>query len=427
MGTTTKTDYMLLVLPLPSQAPGPAWASLLNDALFKIDRHNHTPDNGNPIVSAAIKIDSALSFQGNDAILLRSARLANQATALGGATDLGCIYEAGGDLWWNSAAGDQVQLTSGAGLNAASIGAIGGDFATTPGAAVSLVAASKKFIFWSGANTPGAIDCGPVTLRTLTASPHGVTLNSPAALAADYGVTMPAGLPAASRLVTLDNNGALAAPETALGAGLTLTGALAAGGGAAVTGNVAASGNVVVDTAGANAGTIANTLRFAAANGGEGIGNKRTAGGNQFGLDFYTFSTARLSIAQGGAIDCHGNAVNNVATPSVSAGAANKGYVDSKFIAAAHINSDGTVGGQSGSVTLSCSRGGPGTYVVTIPGLGQTTGVVQVSTANGSVNGASGAFAVMANGQVTVYTWVLGFAYGLSYSDAPFSLTVARL
>jgi hypothetical protein len=50
-----------------------------------------------------------------------------------------------------------------------------------------------------------------------------------------------------------------------------------------------------VDQGNANNGTVA-TLTFGS-NSGEGIGSQRTAGGNQFGLDFYTSSTRRMSIA----------------------------------------------------------------------------------------------------------------------------------
>lgn len=67
-----------------------------------------------------------------------------------------------------------------------------------------------------------------------------------------------------------------------------------------VVGSAQASENLVVNGANTNAGNVASTLRFGAINSGEAIGSKRTASGNQFGLDFYTTSTARLSITSGG-------------------------------------------------------------------------------------------------------------------------------
>lgn len=58
-------------------------------------------------------------------------------------------------------------------------------------------------------------------------------------------------------------------------------------------------GGMNVDAADANSGTIANTLRLGATSG-EGIGSRRTAGINQYGLDLYTNNVARMSITQAG-------------------------------------------------------------------------------------------------------------------------------
>lgn len=56
-----------------------------------------------------------------------------------------------------------------------------------------------------------------------------------------------------------------------------------------------------IDQNNANTGTIANTLRFGDGSG-EGIGSKRNASGNQYGLDFYTASVNRMAIQQDGDI-----------------------------------------------------------------------------------------------------------------------------
>ena len=58
-------------------------------------------------------------------------------------------------------------------------------------------------------------------------------------------------------------------------------------------------GNVMVDPGSLNNGALLPGLTFGL-NSGEGIASRRTAGGNQFGLDFYTFGSNRLSIANGG-------------------------------------------------------------------------------------------------------------------------------
>ena len=64
-------------------------------------------------------------------------------------------------------------------------------------------------------------------------------------------------------------------------------------------------GGLILDAGDANGGVFNHTSTGGAGlafgvNSGEGIASKRTAGGNQWGLDFYTFSTPRLSIAYAG-------------------------------------------------------------------------------------------------------------------------------
>jgi len=76
-----------------------------------------------------------------------------------------------------------------------------------------------------------------------------------------------------------------------------------------VVGTTNVSAAVVVDAAGANAGTFANStapanngLRFGGIASGEGIASKRTSGGNQFGLDFYTNFVNRMTISNTGSV-----------------------------------------------------------------------------------------------------------------------------
>jgi hypothetical protein len=58
------------------------------------------------------------------------------------------------------------------------------------------------------------------------------------------------------------------------------------------------AGDVVIDQFGANTGA-GPSLRLGFSSG-EGIGSKRTPGGNQFGLDFFTGSTSRMAISAAG-------------------------------------------------------------------------------------------------------------------------------
>lgn len=62
------------------------------------------------------------------------------------------------------------------------------------------------------------------------------------------------------------------------------------------------SKDIRVDGNDGNTGTVSNTLRFGGSSSGEAIGSKRTAGGNTWGLDFYTNSINRMQISNTGAV-----------------------------------------------------------------------------------------------------------------------------
>jgi hypothetical protein len=78
------------------------------------------------------------------------------------------------------------------------------------------------------------------------------------------------------------------------------TGSFNLSGAGTLGGVLTAGGTVVVDNAEGNTGTAANFLRFGASTSGEGIGSKRSTGGNAYGLDFYTSFANRMSIANTG-------------------------------------------------------------------------------------------------------------------------------
>ena len=68
--------------------------------------------------------------------------------------------------------------------------------------------------------------------------------------------------------------------------------------------SLSVSGALKVDQANNNAGTM--DIKFGSGATGEGIGSKRTAGGNQNGLDFFTASNSRLNIANNGIVGVSG-------------------------------------------------------------------------------------------------------------------------
>jgi hypothetical protein len=204
------TPNMGMLLPTVSLTPGPLYADENNQAFAVIDAHNHTPGNGSPIPSNGISINQDLAFNNFNATLLRSTRFTDQVSPLALITDVGCLYIAGGNLYYNNQIGQQVQITAGAALNATSIGGIGGDYVTST-ASVFYTSAVSTFYFWQAANTPAFLDIGPITIRNDTLNSFGISIAPPLTLSANMSLTLFGSLPASTKILTVDNVGQIAA------------------------------------------------------------------------------------------------------------------------------------------------------------------------------------------------------------------------
>jgi hypothetical protein len=236
--TMAATPYMSLTLPTPGVTAGPTWAQQINSAFVLIDQHTHAPGSGAQVPTAGLNINADLAFNGYNSTALRSARFSDNGAPLALGTDLRSVYSSGGNLYWNNGAGQQVQITSGAALNAASIGAIGGDYSTSS-ASEFYTSATQTFSFWQAANKPATVDAGNVILRQAGAtSPQGVTLKSPNSLVSSYALTFPAALPGATSLVTFDTSGNVATSISA--SSPTFAGQLTAGGVTSANGDITA-------------------------------------------------------------------------------------------------------------------------------------------------------------------------------------------
>jgi hypothetical protein len=213
---------MSLVLPIPTVELGPAWASELYNSLFyQVDAHNHSSGNGVQINPNGLNINADLSFGSNNATLLRSTRYVPQGMPLAAATDLGCVYVSGADLYYNDTAGNQVKITSGGLVNATSGGIMNGT------ATASFV--SGVLVVNQNTNTPGNIQAGSILIGNNTAGSNFITLSAPPGLSTSYPLYLPPSLPGSgsTSLLQLDSSGNITANTT-----ITLTGtAIAVAGG----------------------------------------------------------------------------------------------------------------------------------------------------------------------------------------------------
>lgn len=206
MSNTISSTNMSMPVPVVAVDPGPQWATDVNSCLGILDAHNHAPGYGVQITPDGLDISSDLSFQTNNAISLKSARFSSQNAVLSGGSDLGCLYVVSADLYYNDENGNQIRITQSGGI-AGSPGSISN--LTSP-ASASYVSGSSTFVWQSAANTPANMDFGSAILRNIVANSKGLTLAPPAAMAADYTITLPS-LPASAKFMSIDNTGTIAA------------------------------------------------------------------------------------------------------------------------------------------------------------------------------------------------------------------------
>lgn len=202
MSNTTTTTQMGLIVPTVSVDPGPDYAVNINTDLGIIDVHNHTPGKGVPVPSSGLNINSDLTFQNNNLTLARSTRFQAQVIPISAASDVGAVYVAGADLYYNDTAGNQIRLTQGGAIS----GTAGSISGLTAPATASYSAVSKTFVWQSDVSTPANLDAASVILRNLSASSNGLTLSAPAALASNFTITLPT-IPAATSFLGIDGSG----------------------------------------------------------------------------------------------------------------------------------------------------------------------------------------------------------------------------
>ena len=170
-----------------------------------LDGHNHTSGNGVQIPPSGLNMIADLPFQNNNAIVLRSTQFVNASMPLpvtGPMAVLNGTYVAGGNLYFNDAGGNQIQITKSGLVNATSSGIANGTASATFAAGVLVVDANT--------NTPANIQVASVLLGLNSASTNYLTLSPPASLASGlYTLTLPSN-PVGNgitKFVTLDTAG----------------------------------------------------------------------------------------------------------------------------------------------------------------------------------------------------------------------------
>ncbi len=208
---------MSLPVPVVGLEAGPQYATDVNSCMTRIDAHNHAPGSGLQIDPTGLNINSDLTMGSNNLISIRTLRMNQQSAALSLPTDLSCLYDVGGDMYFNDGLGNQIRITQ----NGSVVGTSGSIANLVSPATASFVSATHTFVWQSDTNTPANMDGAAVILRKVAANSPGITLRPPTSISSDYEVVLPA-LPGATNFVSIDSSGNLAAAAAVAG-GITLS------------------------------------------------------------------------------------------------------------------------------------------------------------------------------------------------------------
>lgn len=198
---------MSMPVPIVGQDPGPDWANNLNACLGILDQHTHGPGQGLRITPLGININTDLTMNNNNLIAVNTVNFqAHIASLPGTAPNLGCIYVAGNELYYNDESGNVVPITNNGSVNAGA-GSITGLPSGTASASYS--SGNQTFVWQSATSTPANMDFGSAIIREVAANAKGITISSPSALPADYTITFPNSTPASLSFLMEDNGGNL--------------------------------------------------------------------------------------------------------------------------------------------------------------------------------------------------------------------------
>lgn len=233
MANTTTSPNMNMPVPTVGEDPGPDWATNYDACLSVIDGHTHTSGSGVPITPTAININADLPMNNNNLTTAKSVRFTTQSAPLSGNADLGCLYESGVDLYYNDGSGNQVRITQSGAVTGAT-----GTITGLPSGTASASYSAGTFSFQSATNTPGSISGGSIVVGQQVASGKGVTIAASGSQPANYNLTLPTALPAATSFVTSDASGNLSFSENV---GLLVSSTVPSASGVSLTSGVPAN------------------------------------------------------------------------------------------------------------------------------------------------------------------------------------------
>lgn len=199
------TPNMGLVESTVGTDTGLSWEQNLNASLNILDGHNHSPGSGIQITPSGINLNASLPFNSNAALSIAYVGLSPQGGSVPTPIDLS-LYASGGELFYQDASGNDVQITKAGSVNATSSGISSG---TATASFVSSILVVDQNV---GVGAP--IDAATYILRYNGSypSPSGnyIALQAPTSLASGFAITFPNSTPvASSSFIAADTSGNL--------------------------------------------------------------------------------------------------------------------------------------------------------------------------------------------------------------------------
>ncbi len=123
--TVFATGSMSLVYPTVGSTAGPTWATMLNTMLLLVEEHDHTSGKGARITSAALNINATTEMNSNNLAEIKGLLFDNNASTQTGSRS---VWVSGNELYYRNASSQNIQITSGTGLNGSATGGFSGNF-----------------------------------------------------------------------------------------------------------------------------------------------------------------------------------------------------------------------------------------------------------------------------------------------------------
>lgn len=197
-------------LPTVSVTTGPTYATQINAAITEI---RATVDA--KVTPAGITINADLPFTNSGVFYactsVERTNYQNKSGTISAGTFPVSVYVTNGNLHYNDGAGNIIQLTSGGALNIAATGGITGSGYGSAGVEVNWESGTTRYRFKSASGADAFAHVAVNDLLLNDGSGNFITHAAPA-ISADYTVTWPTAVPAATNVMMMSSAGTISVP-----------------------------------------------------------------------------------------------------------------------------------------------------------------------------------------------------------------------